>query len=331
MGLPRRLGWAIRLSGLLFFPLLIWLGVDVGATVDIVKQANGPLVLVALALSLAGVLLRVWRWRIVAGVCGLQYAKYLDYLRLYFTGLFVGTAVPQLAAAFVPVLFISNEGRSWRRAAVSILLDRLLEMTLLLAFAVWAALYLFPLFPAVSLAILAAVGSVCLGGGGVLALGYAGRRRSGDSHCLRSLVSRFFNFTEFEQWDLTAKALIGSLGPVSLASLAILALQVSVAVSLASALDLQVPLAFLIATYSLVLVATSLPISVLGLGPREGVLVAVLTASSVTREEALALGVLLSIVVLAARLPGVVPWLWHHRASTLTATSADDLGLMQSD
>ncbi len=118
---------------------------------------------------------------------------------------------------------------------------------------------------------------------------------------------------------------------MTLASLAILALQVSVAVSLATALDLQVSLAFLVATYSLVLIATSLPISVLGLGAREGVLVALLTASSVTSEEALALGVLLSIVVLATRLPGVVPWLWHQRASTPTGPLADAPGFMQSD
>lgn len=331
MGPRRCLGWGIRFAGLLILPLLIWLGVDVGSTVEIIRQANGSLVLAAIALMMAGVLLRVWRWRVVARACGVPYTRYLDYLRLYFTGLFAGTAMPQVAAVFVPALFISGEGRPWRRAAVSILLDRSLEMVLLLGFALWGAFYLFPLFPAASPAVFAAAGAVCLGGAGMLALGYAGRRRRVNSRRLRHLTARFFSFAEVEQWGPTAKALSGSLGPLALASLVILALQISVAVSLASALDLQVSLVFLVATYSLVLLATSLPISVLGLGPREGILVAVLTASSVTTEEALALGILLSSVVIATRLPGVVPWFWHRRATTSAAMLKDDLRLIRSD
>lgn len=322
MGLPRWLGWAIRLAGLLILPLLIWRGVDAGATVEIVRQANGALVLVALAFAFTGVLLRVWRWRIVARACGLHYTKYLDYLRLYSTGLFAGAVVPQAAAAFAPVVFISTEGRPWRRAAVSIILDRSLELALLLGFALWGVFYLLPMSSAASLAVVSAAGTVTLGAGGAFALGCAQRHRRVNTSRLRRLASRFASLAELEQWASTAKALTSRLGPLALASLAILALQVLVATSLAGALDLDVSPAFLVATYSLVLLATTLPISVLGLGPREGVLVAVLTASSVTSEEAMALGILLSMVAIATRLPGIVPWFWHWRASTSSPSAS---------
>ena len=328
---PRRwLGWTIRCAGLLILPLLIWAGVDLGSTIEVIRGADGSLVLVAVALTVASVLLRVWRWRIVARACGLPYVRYVEYLRLHLTGLFAGTAAPQLAALFVPALFVAREGGSWRRAALSIFLDRSVEMALLLGFAVWGAVYLFPQFPSVSLAVFAAAGAVCVGGVGALTLGYRGRLHVG-SHDLWRPIQRVFRFAAFEQWVPAAKALGGSLVPLAVVSLAVLALQVSVVVSLAGALDLSVPLVFLVATYSLVLLVTSLPISVLGLGPREGVLVAVLAASSVTREEALALGVLLTAVVLATRLPGVVPWFWHRRASAPAGTLADDLRLVGGD
>lgn len=315
MARRRWLGWVMRFGGLLILPLLIGLGVDLGSTLDIVWQANGSLVLMAVTLTVASVLLRVWRWRVVARACGVRYAKYVDYLRLHLTGLFAGTAVPQAAAVFAPALFVYEEGGSWRRAAVSIFLDRSLEMALLLCFAIWGAFYLFPLFPAVSLAVFAAAGAISVAGIGGLALGYGGRWRRANSHRLPPLVARFFSFAELDQWGPMAKGLSKRLGPLALASLAILTLQVAVAASLAGALDLQVSPVFLAATYSLVLLVTSLPISVLGLGPREGILVAVLTASSVTKEEALALGILLSAVALATRLPGAVPWFWRWQVS----------------
>jgi uncharacterized membrane protein YbhN (UPF0104 family) len=117
-------------------------------------------------------------------------------------------------------------------------------------------------------------------------------------------------------------ALRRHLAALIVASLAILALQVAGAVALAWALDLRVSLVSLVAAYGLVLLATSLPISMLGLGPREGVAVAVLTGLGAASEEALAFGLLLSAVALATRLAGLPPLLWRWRTSRLSARLA---------
>jgi uncharacterized membrane protein YbhN (UPF0104 family) len=316
--------WTIRFAGLLVFPLLVWLGVDLRASVDIIRQADGRLVLVAVGLSVLGVLLRAWRWRTVGIACELGYAKYLDYLRLYLTGLLAGAALPQVTAMFVPALFVSSEGGSWRRATVSVILDRLLEAVLLVLFAAWAAFYLFRPGPFVLLASLAAVGAVSVGGVGAFALGYAQRRKLAGSHRLRRLPRLILSFARFELWGPTLSGLRKHLAALILASLAILALQISGAMSLAWALDLHVPLVSLIAAYGLVLLATSLPISMLGLGPREGVAVAVLTSLGATPEEALAFGLLLSAVALATRLAGLLPLLWHWRTGRLAAGLANE-------
>ena len=325
------LRWTVRLAGLLVFPLLVWLGVNIRASVDILRQADGTLVLVAVGLSVVGVLLRVWRWRTVGIACELGYAKYRDYLRLYLTGLLAGAALPQVTAMFIPALFVSSEGGSWRRATVSVILDRLLEAVLLISFAVWAAFYLFRPGPFVLIASLATVAAVCVGGGGAFALGYAQRRKLEGSHGLWRLPQLIFSFARFELLGPTLNGLRQHLAALILASLAILALQTAGAVSLAWALDLHVSLVSLIATYGLVLLATSLPISMLGLGPREGVVVAVLTSLGVTPEEALAFGLLLSAVALATRLAGLVPLLWHWRTSRPAARLANEPTLIHSD
>jgi uncharacterized membrane protein YbhN (UPF0104 family) len=316
------LRWTIRFAGLLVFPLLIWLGVDLRASVDILRRADGTLVLLAVGFSVIGVLLRVWRWRLVGIACGLGYAKYLDYLRLYLTGLLAGAALPQVTAMFIPALFVSSEGGSWRRATVSVILDRLLEAVLLVSFAAWAALYLFRPDSSILLGCLAALGAVCAGGGAAFALAYAQRGKLAGSSGLWRLPRLLSSFARFQLWGPTLSALRRHLAALIVASLAILALQVAGAVALAWALDLRVSLVSLVAAYGLVLLATSLPISMLGLGPREGVAVAVLTGLGAASEEALAFGLLLSAVALATRLAGLPPLLWRWRTSRLSARLA---------
>src|SRR3990170_1307154 len=119
----RRLSWAVRLAGLAVFPILIWLGVDVRDTGEILRRSQAGLVILALAVTLATVGLRTWRWRLIAEASGVHYPRFWDYLVLFYTGFFAGAAMPQAAASFSPLLFVSEDGRSWRRAALSIAFD----------------------------------------------------------------------------------------------------------------------------------------------------------------------------------------------------------------
>jgi hypothetical protein len=63
----------------------------------------------------------------------------------------------------------------------------------------------------------------------------------------------------------------------------------------------------------MVVLVVMLPISVAGLGSREGMLVLLFTAAGEPRDAAVALGVLLFAVGIIARLPGALGWMRRAR------------------
>jgi uncharacterized membrane protein YbhN (UPF0104 family) len=122
--------------------------------------------------------------------------------------------------------------------------------------------------------------------------------------------------------DIVAK-LRKCVAPVSGISAIILLVQTGIIVILAEALSLDISLPFLVMAWSLVTLAVTLPISIGGLGLREGVLVAMFTSVGEPKEDALALGLLFFIVVMLTRLPGALTWLRGTAASgARTASSA---------
>jgi uncharacterized membrane protein YbhN (UPF0104 family) len=103
-------------------------------------------------------------------------------------------------------------------------------------------------------------------------------------------------------------------------SFAVVLLQVSVVVLLAEALSLDASVVFLAAVAAMVVLVVMVPISFAGLGSREAMLVVLFTAAGEPKDAAVALGVLLFAVGLAARLPGVLGWV---RRSTPLHVSID--------
>ncbi len=306
------------------FPVVLLMGIDLSKTADVLRDSNILLVLACLALMQVAILLRVWRWKLVAEASGVHYPRFWDYLSLFYTGLFAGTAMPQLAASFAPVLFVSEHGRSWRRAVISILFDRFVELGVILLFAFAAAIYLYRDFPKLALAVIAALVVVAIGAAVAVPFLRYLRRRVGEAAAARwPLVNTLFQTVDAEDTkDIVAK-LRRCLAPVSGISAVILLIQTGIIVLLAEALSLDVSLPFLVMAWSLVTLAVTLPISIGGLGLREGVLVAMFHSVGEPREDALALGLLFFIVVMLTRLPGALTWLRGTAASgARTASSA---------
>jgi uncharacterized membrane protein YbhN (UPF0104 family) len=119
-----------------------------------------------------------------------------------------------------------------------------------------------------------------------------------------------------------AMKLRGCAAVVSGISTVILVIQTAIIVLLAEALNLDVSLPFLIMAWSLVTLAVTLPISIGGLGLREGVLVAMFTSVGEPKEDAVALGLLFFVVVMVTRLPGAYTWLRGTAASSARSASS---------
>lgn len=307
----------LRWSGLIFFPVIFFLGIDLRKTVDVLRDSNLILVLVAMFLMEVAILIRVWRWKTVCEATGVHYPRFWDYLSLFYTGLFAGTAMPQLAASFAPVLFVSEDGRSWRRAVISILFDRFVELGVILIFAFAAAIYLYRDFPSASIAVM--VGLAAVGIGALVAVPglRIARKRYGAAAAARwAAVRSLFQLIEAADAKETFAKLRRCFPTVGGLSAVILVIQTGIIVTLAQALSLDVPLPFLIMSWSLVTLVVTLPISIGGLGLREGVLVAMFVAVGEPKEDALALGLLFFVVVMITRLPGGIPWFRNTAASS---------------
>lgn len=294
----RLLGWTVRLAGLAVLPLLLVFGVNFGDVWRSLRDARIGWMIIALVLLEASLLLRTWRWRRIAEALGVRYPRFRDYALLFYAGAFLGIAVPQTAASFAPVALMTADGHPWRRAVGSIVLDRLVEGLATAAFAVIAALYLIPTLPQLSFAVLGVSAGVAVAAG---ALMLAYRRR-------RALPSRLESLLHSLPAFHPSPGLGGSLAALSVG---VVAVEAAVAACAGRSVGLETSPLFIGVTWSLVALVVSLPISLLGLGPREGLLVLILDAAGEPREAAVALGFLLFALGLIARAPGLAAWIYR--------------------
>ena len=326
------LSWALRLLGLLVFPALFVVNRGLlGDAARAVGDATPGYLVAATALMLFASVARAARWRILAEAAGVRYGRFIDYLSIYYAGLFLGAAVPQLAASFAPVVLMREDGHSWKRSSVSILFDRLLETAAILLVALVAALYLLPEHGRLSLVVLALSAS----GLGALALtpvvaarapGLVSRYARGPFAKLQSLADVVVSPEAHEVYaGMRARA-----GLLAALSALVVALQVAVVVLLAESLGVHASVVLLAAAAALVVLVVMLPVSIAGLGSREAVLVLLFTAAGEPKEQAVALGVLLFAVGIVARMPGALGWLrrsrGHHHGTPLPEAARREVG-----
>jgi len=303
--------WALRLSGLLIFPAIFLFNRSLLADAfDAIGQSKPAYLVAATALMLAASVVRAMRWRVVAEAAGVKYPHFVDYLSVYYAGLFLGAIVPQVAASFAPVILMTEDGHSWKRSSISILFDRLLETVVILVFACAAAVYLFPDYHKVSVVVFTISGGMLAGGAMLVWLTsvaprFVARFEIGPLVRLRKVTDAI----ESPEAKSIYSGMRASALELAVLSSVVMVLQVSVVVLLGEALSLHASIGFLAAAAAMVVLVVMLPISVAGLGSREGILVLLFTAAGEPKDAAIALGVLLFFVGLVARLPGITGWL----------------------
>jgi hypothetical protein len=313
---PRRSGpgWKLTLRILVSVALLVVLARNLRDPTEVIPDQHHLLTILllaaALVITLVGVVLSAWRWQRVLRVFD-AHVPLLMLTRHYLAGLFVGNALPGTIGG--DVVRVSRAGKSLGSSTTafgSVVLERLtgfiaLPLLVLTGFALrpsllehdqaWIAL----LIAGVTLGVLGAV---------LFAAGHprvAGR------------------FTENENWT----RFIGSvhLGVDRLRrdprqALPVIATAIVYQISVIGvfgvifrALDLPVPLAAVFAFAPAVLMLQVLPISLNGFGVREGALVLFLHPLGVTREQAIAAGLLWWGALLLVSMLGAPAFAIGHR------------------
>lgn len=288
--------WLIALKLTVTVGLLWYLlsRIDLSSVIRLLAGASWGWVACALALYLALQGLCAWRWLLLARAVNLE-GTWPRFVRYYYVGMFFNLFLPTGVGGDVyRCYYVARSSADWKRAILSVLADRGVGFVTLSAIAVVAVLAFgrvtFP--PWIGWAL----GAGALGLAALVAVGLAARGPLASIRTALPMVAEFFKRP-------------GLLAFVTGLSVVLQTLVIVVNIFNAMALKLEAPVVFYFILIPLIAVATMIPVSLNGLGVREGAFVFFLAQVGVPQEQALSLALLWLAVLVAAGLIGGLVWM----------------------
>lgn len=291
--------WLLRLIGPALLAYFLYQSARQGQISAIVANL-GSLSLWPLLLSLAlypgFVAVKSWRWNMIMAELGLAPPPLGFSMVLYMIGLFLGSTTPGQSGDFIKGWYLRERGQPLAPVLFSILLDRLFDVMIMALLALLGlAVFLDVLPPAARVATVAFAAAVILLTPGIMA------RRPREWLMNRALpllpgrvraaIARWRD--QFAGLSLRP-ALLGRLLLASALSAG--STIVRIYLLFLSLRLVAVPVLAVVSSTALIAILQALPISVAGVGVRDGVLVAMLPLYGYTREQAISLSALFLLI-----------------------------------
>ena len=305
------LSFILRSGGLLVLVALAFVGVDVIGGFKLVVEARPSYLIPAFLVICAAVLVRMVVWLALARSLGLGYHRLRSYVKIFLVGWSSGLALPRGASPVARAVALAADRRSVGRGVVVDIADRLLQVITFLVLLAISGVYLsvdsHDVLKGVGLALAVLAGATV-----VVALVF------------RLTQRWFFRFLSHRRWTTfveDVKVAIGELRrmPSSLL-LKILALTfmasmlTTTSLFLASrSLDIGLSYPALLAAFAAVSLTVVLPISINGLGPREGILTAAVAGAGFSSEAGVALGLLWFAMQAVTRIAALAGWFMNSK------------------
>jgi hypothetical protein len=287
--------WAFRAGVTLAIAIYIVVDVDMADLGAALRGVRPGLLLAASALYVGGQLLSAWKWALLGRSVGLS-RPVRDYVRFYFIGMFLNLLGPSTVGGDVVRGLYLGEGRRPGLALNSVAFDRLSGLAILTALGAVVLL----VDGGAGLPWLL-VATVVGGGAALLLLWWASPglvRLLPPGNRMRGLVEG--DMAPF-WYDRTMLVRVAALSLVFHLS------QVGVQYLLARAAGVAVPLSYCLVYHPVVTVMAALPVSIAGLGVREGGLLYFLTRAGYDDSVAVTIGLLwFGVTVLAGLVGGAV-------------------------
>ena len=283
---------------------------------DILKAFTGVVwgwVLARIGPFALSVLIQAWRWRVFLRLEGIEVGTWLAFRRTW-TARFFAYALPgSLGNDAFRIIESGDFADSRQAVARSVLLDRVIGMLGLLLYVSFAGLVWSIAVPQWPLAWLSGAGVL----GALAALGWlAGRASSRMAAALARRVpgERVRSFAESLADSLTVlQEHRGALVSATVATLAFNLVTASGSWLGFQALGVEIGLAVVLAIMPIVHLMSMLPISVNGLGLREGVFILLFAAAGVPAAPAAAVAILLNVTGTLMSMLGGVLYLAERR------------------
>lgn len=318
--MKRYLPWLLRLLGpalLVYFLTTI----NFRSLLNILGMADPWLIVLSIVLMPPFIWIKAWRWQRLIRALGLDLSLNTA-AGLYTVGLFLGATTPGQAGDLVKAWYLRDRGAPLAPAMLSVVIDRLCD---LLVMAVIAALGIFAFRSLLPDPRLQTALVLATGGGLLLVTGMLLARRPREwlltsvlppllPERLRAALARW----QAQFATLTLRPpLIAAISVASLLSACCTFLRLWL---LFRALHLDnVPLLAVVGVSALIAVLQVLPISIGGVGVRDGVLVAALGMYGHSSEVALSLSLLFLLINIEHIVVGFVVSFWYPLGKTEAA------------
>ncbi|MBI1886466.1 MAG: flippase-like domain-containing protein [Chloroflexi bacterium] len=302
----RLLPWLLRSLGLLILVALSFLGVDIIGGLKLMGDAQPGLLVAALVVFSLGLLVKMVAWVGLAQTLKLGYQKVRSYVKLFLIGWSAGLGLPRGAAPLARVAILAADKRSVPRGVIVDVADRLIELVTMVFLLLVSAAYLSAestrVLQGVGLGLAAATAALLVLG----AVAWLGRpllRRLLSYRWIKALVDDVT--AAVDDLRRTPRSVLAWLVLLNLvASL----LTVASVLLVSRSLDIDLSYPALIAAFAAIRLTTLLPISINGLGPREGILTAAVAGAGFSSEAGVALGLLWFLIQAVTRLAGSAAW-----------------------
>jgi glycosyltransferase 2 family protein len=314
----------VLLKGLISIGLLVFFlsRIDFFHFLGALSNAKFSYIAMCLLIYLVGQLLSSVRWALLARTVGFQNTL-KDFAQYYFIGMFFSLFTPSTVGGDVGrVIYLAREGANRKPgggatafATISVWADRAIGMAVL----VWIGAVALLLFPEYRLPQSIRYVTFAISSGlllGLILLPLLSRIMPGKEHRVgKNLHLALQSYPR--HWR--------ALGNAMLISLAVHFMQAWMHVLIGRSLDFEVPWSYALIIYPLVGTFSALPVSLNGIGLREGGYLFLLNRIGVSSEHAIAFGLLWFIVVaLDSMIGGLIFILKRNPASAPVALEADD-------
>jgi hypothetical protein len=298
-----RLVAGLKIALTLVLLVVVGLSVDLSKAWGTLSAAHLADLLFALALYQLGILVRSWRWQTLLQAQGVR-APLRKLLGLYYVGTFFNSFLPSgFGGDVVRMYELSQQGADGALATSTVLVDRALGLLLLFIMALVALPFSWQLVPASVIRALLAliVGSVL----GVWL--FLNRRLVGGLSAHIGILRKVLaNRKVASFYDSFPRYGALALARASAASLAFNLTLIAAQVYLARAVDVHISLGYFFLFVPILSSLLLLPISVSGLGVREGGYVLLFGQAGVASSQALAMSLLFYALNLATGVVGGV-------------------------
>lgn len=305
--LPRRLlPWGLRSLGLLVIVALGFLGVDLIGGLELMLDARPEFLVPAFAVFCVALGGRMLVWISLARHLRLGYERSRSYVRLWLIGWSAALGLPRGASPLARAAVIAADKRSVGRSVIVDIADRLLQVGTFIVLLLVSSAYLSAGSTRMLLGLGIALGTIA-GLGLLVRLAWPTLRAPLRRINLPRWAESFLNdmATALRELRRTRPSRLFGLFAASMVA-SILAITSLFLVT--RSLDVNLSYPAVAAAFSAVSLTVLFPISINGLGPREGILTAAVAGAGFSSEAGVALGLLWFVMQAVTRLAALPSW-----------------------